>query len=254
MKRKKEIVLCLFMFVFISQGCGSDEYILDTHKRDDIVSRQFDMIRCEKEYGTVCVETTDEALARDIVKNIDSAVKNIKFEPEEDEKQTIYVMNSVPSLTVNAVGENIIFADCEDVMAGDTAYIVQELLYRYYDCEYWISYGFSHRNDEVDTEELSQYYGNSDNWIQLQLYRNHFFETFQDAEQCRIEKNTAVSVIQKICSSGEKITKDIVNDIECNKEEYVNSWLTSLGFSVETHHDKVISLVIIVQTDTNRCY
>ena len=231
MKRKTEILLLLFMLAFILQACGKDEYVLDTHKRDDIVSRQFDMIRCEKEYGTVCVETTDEALARDIVKNIDSAVKNIEFELEEDEKQTIYVMSSVPALTVNAVGENIIFADCEDVMAGDTAYIVQELLYRYYDCEYWISYGFSHRNDEVDTEELSQYYGNSDNWIQLQLYGNHFFETFQDAEQCRIEKNTAISVMQNICSSGEKITKDVVNDIECNKEEYINSWLTSLGLS-----------------------
>lgn len=230
MKRKIGVVF-LITAVLVLQACNKDEYVLDTHKRDDIVSKQFDMIRCEKEYGTVCVETTDEALAQDIVRNIDDAIENIELESEEEEKQTIYVMNSVPALTVNAVGENIIFADYEKVMAGDTAYIVQELLYRYYDCDYWISYGLSHINDEIDTEELSRYYGNSDNRIQLQLYGNHFFETFQDAEECRIEKNTAVSVIQNICSSGEKITKDIANDIENNKEEYINSWLTSMGLS-----------------------
>lgn len=231
MKRKIGIILFALFFSFILQACAKDKFMSDTHKRDDLISRQFDMICCEKDYGTVCVETTDEAAAREVVKNIDNALKNIELQPAENEKQTIYVLNSVPSLSLSVVGENIIFADYEKVRSGDASYIVQELLYRYYDCDYWISYGLAHRNDDVDLEELKQYYSNSDNRIQLQLYGNHFFETFQDARQCNMVKNTAVSLMQNICASKKRITKDIVNEIENDKEEAINSWLEALGLA-----------------------
>lgn len=77
MKRKTGVLFFVCLFSLVLQACGKDEYVSDIHKRDDILSKQFDMIRCEKEYGTVCVETADEALARDIVKNIDNALKDI---------------------------------------------------------------------------------------------------------------------------------------------------------------------------------
>lgn len=229
MKRKTGAFVFVFLFSIVLQACGKDEYVSDIHKRDDIVSKQFDMIRCEKEYGIVCVETTDEALARDIVKNIDNTLKDIELQPDENEKQTIYVMNTVPALSLRAVDENILFADYEKVASKDTACLMQELLYRYYDCDYWVSYGLSHRNDEVDPEELRRYYANPDNGQQLQLYGTHFFETFQDAEQCKIAKDTAVSVIREICGSKKKITKQLVSEIESGKESYINSWLESLG-------------------------
>ncbi len=241
MKRWIGAVFLLIILSFVVQACRCDKYVLDTHKRDDMVSRQFDMICCEKDYGTVCVETTDEVLARDIVKNIDSAVKNIELQAAENEKQTIYVLKSVPALSISTAGENVILADYEKVMDGDTTYIVQELIYRYYDCDYWISYGLSHINDEVDSEELNQYYSNSDNWIQLQLYGTHFFETFQDAQQCRIEKNTAASVMKYICGSRKKITKDLINELEENKEEHINSWLESLGISGNFREDEKLT-------------
>lgn len=231
MGRKSFVIVSLMMFVFAIQACSKDTFVLDTHKRDDIISRQFEMICCEKEYGTICVETTDEALAKEIVKNIDNALKNIELPTAEKEKQTIYVLNSVPTLSLSTAGENIIFADYEKVMAGDAAYIVQELLYRYYDCDYWISYGLAHRNDAVNVEELKQYYSNSENWLQLQLYGNHFFETFQDARQCEMEKNTAISIMQNICASKKKITKQLVNEMQRGKEEAVNSWLAALGIA-----------------------
>lgn len=231
MKRKIGIILFALFFSFILQACAKDKFVSDSHKRDDMISRQFDMICCEKDYGTVCVETTDEAAAREVVKNIDNALKNIELQPAENEKQTIYVLNSVPSLSLSIVGENIIFADYEEVISGDASYIVQELLYRYYNCDYWISYGLAHRNDDVDLEELKQYYSNSDNRFQLQLYGNHFFETFQDANQCNMVKNTAVSLMQDICASKKRITKDIVNEIENDKEEAINSWLEALGLA-----------------------
>lgn len=229
MKRKTGVLFFVVLFSLALQACGKDEYVPDIHKRDDIISKQFDMIRCEKEYGTVCVETTDEELARDVVKKIDDALKEIDLQPNKSERQTIYVMDTVPALSVNAVDENVIFADCDKVVSGDAAYLVQELIYRYYDCDYWISYGLSHRNDEVDSDELSGYYANPDNWRQLQLYGTHFFEMFQDAEQCRIAKDTAVSVIRDICGSKNKITKELVSKIESGKESYINSWLESLG-------------------------
>lgn len=229
MKRKAGILFFAVLFSLVLQACGKDEYVSDIHKRDDILSKQFDMIRCEKEYGTVCVETTDEKLARDVVKNIENALTEIDLQPDENEKQTIYVMNTAPAFSLNAVDENIIFADYDKVVSGDASYPVQELLYRYYDCDYWISYGLSHRNDEVDAEELSRYYDNPDNLLQLQLYGTHFFDTFQDVEQCRIAKDTAVSVIRENCGSKNKITKELVSKIESGKESYINSWLESLG-------------------------
>lgn len=228
MKKKLSSICLIIMCSFVLQACKSDEYVSDTHKRDDVVARQFDMIRCEKDYGTVCVETTDEAVAREIVKNIDNVVENIELQPDEEERQTIYILSTVPSISLSTLDENVILADYEKVLTGDVTYIVQELLYRYYDCDYWISYGISHINDTVDLDELSQYYSDPDHQSQLQLYGNHFFEMFQDAEECRIEKSTAVSIIKNVCDTKKKITKELVDEIEGSKEKYINSWLGEL--------------------------
>lgn len=174
------------------------------------------------------METTDEAVAREIVKNIDNVVENIELQPDEEERQTIYILSTVPSISLSTLDENVILADYEKVLTGDVTYIVQELLYRYYDCDYWISYGISHINDTVDLDELSQYYSDPDHQSQLQLYGNHFFEMFQDAEECRIEKSTAVSIIKNVCDTKKKITKELVDEIEGSKEKYINSWLGEL--------------------------
>ncbi len=214
----------IIAFSIILCGCGKTQFTKETHKREDYFARQFEILTCEKPYGKLCVETEDEKEAAKVEEFVDKRLKasGVDYDGKE---YTLMFVSTLPPKGMALADQNILVFPIDDVINGNGNESAQRMLYFMEKCDYWIAYGLAYMNSEADEEALREYYSNLDNLAVLNLSGIRFFDYYQDEDECKIAKQTAIAVVKYASSKGYKS----VDSITTNKSELINGWLNSIG-------------------------
>ena len=93
MKKTYSWVL-LIIIIFVVQGCGFAKGEKVVHKRDELISKQFEALCYERDYGTVYIEFDDRGVADEIVKYTDNLWKKLEL-GEMENKMEIYLVKNI---------------------------------------------------------------------------------------------------------------------------------------------------------------
>ena len=231
---KKHINLIFFytiiVFSFFLCGCGKTQFTKETHKREDFIARQFEMLTCEKSYGKLCVETEDEGEAAKVEDFVDKRLKTSGINVE-DGGYTLMFLSTLPSKTAVLTDQNILVLSIDDVINGNGNDSAQRMIYFMGKCDYWISYGLANIELETDDEVLKEYYSNPENLATLNMSGIRFFDYYQDKNECEIAEQTSIAVVKYAYKNGYKT----IDRIASGKNELINGWLDSI--EVDTSYD-----------------
>lgn len=205
-------------------GCGKTQFTKETHKREDLFARQFEMLTCEKPYGKLCVETEDENEAAKVEGFVNKRLKATGINLD-DNKYTLMFVSAVPPKSMALSDQNILVFPIDDVINGDGNNSAQRMIYLMGNCDYWISYGMAYMDTEIDNEALRAYYSDDENLPALNMTGIRFFDYYQDEDECEIAKQTATAVVKYASEKGYKT----IDSIASNKSELINGWLSSIG-------------------------
>ena len=204
-------------------GCSKVSFVKETHKRDSIITRQFDMLTCEKPYGKIHVETLDENEAKQVIKFVDECIADAQIEGNSENNELFFIKNPTNDM-FSLLNVNTVVIPLEPILSGEIVNVKTNLIYLMSDCDYWVAYGMASCDEKKSIDSLRGYYGEQDNCAQLNLSGVRFFDLFQDQNNCEMVKETAKAIVKfakkKGYSSPRKITEE--------KNKIINEWLNSL--------------------------
>ena len=233
------LFLCMLTLMLLLGGCTGEKgtIIREIHKRDENISRNFEMLTME--YGSM-VYHTEIAVADKESKNLVSyeeellEVKNLAGKIEKaakafslekaDNYTDIYFVENAPEGRIYFY-KNAVLIDKEILATNQFASSLIGLLY---DCEEWVGYGMNGYINDVAADEvfLKEYYSKEENIADLSLFGGKFYELNEDEEERKAVQETAISLFAYIAK--EKDVKVLFETDNSSTEQIVtwkNEWL-----------------------------
>ena len=220
-------------------GCtgGTETIIRETHKRDENISRNFEMLTME--YGNMVYHTEiavadkeSENLAsyeeelleiKHLAGKIEKAAKAFSLE-KADNYTDIYFVENAPEGGIYFYNNDVLV----DKEVLETDQFASSLIGLLYDCEEWVGYGMNGYINDVAADEtfLKEYYSKEENIADLSLFGGKFYELNEDEEERNAVQQTAISLFAYIAK--EKDIKVLFETDNSSTEQIMawkNEWL-----------------------------
>lgn len=236
----------MLVSVILLTGCVGEKetFIKETHRRDENISRNFEMLTME--YGNMVYHTEiaqadkesenldsyeEELLeVKNLVSKIDKAAKTFSIK-NADKYKDIYFVENAPEGGIYFYNNAVLI----DKTIMETDQFASNLIGLLYDCEEWVGYGMNGYINGVtaDEEFLKEYYSKEENIADLSLFGGKFYELNEDEEERKAMQQTAVSLFAYIAK--EKAVRTLFETDSSGTEQIVewkNEWLqerNSLG-------------------------
>ena len=234
------LIILLISNLFLLALHSEKNYVftMDHFVRDDKIPYTMDVLSYKSDYATYYVEGTDTNLAEEIVTKSEEILSEIKSLSGNHtwEKPKLYFLDDLNvAITIEEYG---IFIHTKDFLA-DSARFHQEMIYWQYPCDYWLSYGLSHRGLEVNLEELSAFYSKEENLKSLSLFGARFFEKFVDDVQVQMTEKTAVSLTNFILEEKPEVLEQLLNpgDNYLIINKIKNDWLNNISVPLQYENE-----------------
>lgn len=225
---KRAFVFILIILLFFLEGCKREEdYYVEKHYRDSTISRQFDMISCQRGNITYHVETDKIEVAKKVVGIINNFCEEYNIDKLNIE---IYVLNRV---IVENEKENVFIFEIDKIVDDKWEIEKQKLLYETICDEYWIAYGISHETLNINDNIIKEFFEKNDD-KKLDMHALRFFQQFSDEEDVKCQKIIAISILQ---NCDKKEVKSLINGDEDIKKEVLSKWVKKMGLSEEIIED-----------------
>ncbi len=244
-KRKTGIFAVMIMLTLWLAGCSleNEEFITETHKRDDIISRNFEMMTLEAGNVSYHIEMSEEDVENgnlEAYKKMLTEVKKVKesiealtgnvLEEEKQEPTDVYFLENADN-----------YEAWSKVIVIEKGYIGTEeftyhLLHKLYDCEEWVAYGLSKYllGEIADEAYLKDYYSEKENVADLSLFGAKFYDLNPDKEEQKAVRETALSLFTYILQEHEKevaVLFDMSEDCSEQIVQWKNDWLRVMNIS-----------------------
>ncbi|MBO4809208.1 MAG: hypothetical protein J5537_09210 [Lachnospiraceae bacterium] len=242
----KQVILYVFLFTCLAflTGCSKESFVKETHKRDNIISRQFEMLTCEKPYGRIHIESLNEEEALQVSRFVDECMSEAQIESDKGDYELFFLHNPTNE-NFALFDSNILVIPLDQILLGEITYTKTNLIYWMSNCDYWVAYGMAASGEE-QIDDLAEYYRKEDNCKQLNLSGARFFDIFQSNDDCEMVRETAKAIVKyakgKCYSSSQEITE--------NKNHIINEWLKSLDLEYQYEYSLYDKVKYIANSET----
>ena len=246
-----KIMMCLISGVFLI-GCSSsqEEYVKETHKRDEYISRNFETMTLNDGEFTYHIEMNKEDIengnleaykeqlteVKEAQQSIEKLLGNV-LEKEIQEPIEIYFLEN----TNNYEGWNdVVVIEKDLIMTEELTY---HLLSKLYDCEEWVAYGVSKYllGESADEAYLQEYYSEKENVADLSLFGVKFYDLNPDKEEQKAVRETAISLFTYILTEHKTAISALFDMSENGSEQVMkwkNDWLKARGILEAYENEK----------------
>lgn len=257
-------MMCLISGVFLI-GCSSsqEEYVKQTHKRDEYISRNFEMMTLNDGEFTYHIEIHKEDIengnleaykeqlteVKKAQQSIEALVGNV-LEEEKQEPIDVYFLENADNYEA---WSKVIVIEKDHIMTEELTY---HLLGKLYDCEKWVSYGLSRclLGESADEAYLQDYYSEKENIADLSLFGGKFYDLNPSNEEQKAVKETALSLFTYILKEHKKDISALFDISEDSSEQIVqwkNDWLKAMGISgvYENEREEIVRQLRFLPAD-----